>query len=130
MTTTNTIKLFARTLVPALALLLSLTGCNEADKADKKGADKKATDTTAKVDTDKTKGLDMPDVVTPEAEVPELDPKVEKAVTLANRLAAEPGRADAILEEAGMDRTTFQTLLYDIARDPELSKSYAVARDA
>jgi hypothetical protein len=128
MTTTNTIKLFARTLVPAFALLLSLAGCGEADKPDKKAVDK--TDKTAKVDGDKTKDLDTPEVGTPEPEMPDLDPKVEKAVTLANQLAAEPSRADAILEEAGMDRTTFQTLLYDIARDPELSKSYAVAREA
>lgn len=131
----TTIKLFTRTLVPTFALLLSLASCGEGDKADKK-ADKKGTDTTAKAGDDKTKGIEMPpigglDDEKPAAEeMPPLDPKVEKAVTLANQLSAEPNRADAILEEAGMDRTSFQTMLYEIAHDPELSKSYAIAREA
>jgi hypothetical protein len=51
-------------------------------------------------------------------------------VTLANKISAEPDAADEILEEAGMDREAFEKLLYEIARDPELSKSYAVAREA
>jgi hypothetical protein len=130
--TMTTIKLFTRTLVPALGLLLALTSCGEGDKGGKK-ADKG--DKQAKVDGDKTKdtgkeGADAAEPEEPEAEVPALDPKVEKAVTLANALSAEPGRTDAILEEAGMDRASFQTLLYEIAHDPELSKSYAIAREA
>ena len=59
-----------------------------------------------------------------------LDPKVEKAVTIANQISSSPEDADTILADAGMDREAFEQLLYEIAKDPELSKSYAVARDA
>ena len=65
-----------------------------------------------------------------DTDTPKLDPRVEQAVTLANRIAAAPDSADTILDEAGMDRSAFEALLFEIARDPELSKSYAVARDA
>ena len=65
-----------------------------------------------------------------EAAADPLDPKVEKAVTLANQISATPENADTILADAGMDREGFEQLLYEIAKDPELSKSYAVARDA
>lgn len=124
----TTIKIFTRTLVPTLALLFSLNACGGAEKADKKASDKKAEKAVDKAD-DKAKAPDVePEVAV--ADVPALDPKVEKAVTLANQLAAEPGRADAILEEAGLDRDAFQKMLYEIAGDPELSKSYAVAREA
>jgi hypothetical protein len=121
----TTIKIFTRTMVPTLALLFSLTACGEADKGGKKG------DKQAKVDGDKTKPeVDTPEVDTPEADVPALDPRVEKAVSLAHALAAEPNRADAILEEAGMDRASLDAMFYEIAHDPELAKSYAIARDA
>lgn len=128
----TTLKLITRTVVPALVLALALPACGGGDQADKKGdkkADKKADKPDKKADTQASADSagDKGDV---EADVPALDPKVEKAVTLANKLSAEPNRADAILEEAGMDRQSFQTLLYEIAHDPELSKSYAVARDA
>jgi hypothetical protein len=127
----KTIKLFTRTLVPTFALLLSLSACGGDGKESDKKAGKKEGDKQAKVDDKDTgKEVEPAEGGEPEADVPALDPKVEKAVTLANALAAEPGRADAILEEAGMDRTSFQTLLYEIAHDPELSKSYAIAREA
>jgi hypothetical protein len=64
------------------------------------------------------------------AEVPALDPKVEQAVNIANKISATPESADTILEAEGMDREAFEQLLYEIARDPDLSKSYAVAREA
>ncbi|MFV8755439.1 hypothetical protein ACNOYE_33220 [Nannocystaceae bacterium ST9] len=129
----TTIKILTRSILPTLALLVSLSACGGADKADKK-ADKKAADKQAKAEgVDKSQPgdkVEAADAGEEPADMPTLDPKVEKAVTLANALAAEPGRADAILEEAGMDRASFQTLLYEIAGDPDLSKSYAVARDA
>lgn len=65
-----------------------------------------------------------------DGEAIEMDPKVEQAVTVANAIAADPASADSILEEAGLDRESFEALLYEIAKDPEMSNSYAVARDA
>lgn len=59
-----------------------------------------------------------------------LDPRVEKAVTVANAIAADPDSADAILEKNGLDREKFEELMYEIAKDPALSESYAVNREA
>lgn len=64
-----------------------------------------------------------------EGDAPELDPKVAKAVGVANDIAANPDASDEILAGAGLDREKFEALLYEIARDPELSKSYAIARE-
>jgi hypothetical protein len=107
--------------------VLALGACDkgDADKGDKQAktdkTDKKADD---KAD-EAAEGGEAPEV-----EAPSLDPKVEKAVAVANQIAASPEQADSILEEAGLDRDSFEALLYEIAKDPELSKSYAVAREA
>ena len=102
-----------------LGLALALTACDKGKEPAKDG-DNKAPTAKAPVDEPDTDPVDAPT----------LDPKVEKAVTLANKISAAPESADSILAEAGMDREAFETLLYEIARDPELSKSYAVAREA
>ena len=116
----NTRKIITMSL---LGFALVLGACD-------KGADKAAKgDKQAKADkgeATKTDGKDAPAV----EEAPPLDPKVEKAVTLANQISASPGEADTILSDAGLDREAFEQLLYEIAKDPELSQSYAVARDA
>ena len=106
-----------------LGFALTLGACDKGDA--KKDAQAKKADTkkTDGADAGAEGGEDIPDA-------PSLDPKVEQAVTVANKIAADPGSADAILEEAGMDREAFESLLYEIAKDPELSKSYAIARDA
>jgi len=59
-----------------------------------------------------------------------LDPRVEKAVTIANAIAADPDSADTILESNDMDRDKFEALMYEIAKDPELSQLYAANREA
>jgi hypothetical protein len=108
-----------------LGLVLLAGACDKADPAktdNQAKVDKKAGDDTVKpIDGDEPE---------PVAEAPRLDPKVEQAVTVANQIAADPGAADSILAEAGLDRSTFEDMLYEIARDPELSKSYAIAREA
>jgi hypothetical protein len=43
---------------------------------------------------------------------------VEKAAVIAAAIEKEPARADAILQENGTDRASFEALLYDIAADP------------
>lgn len=101
-----------------VAFVLALTACDGGKPADK--------------DANKAPTAKAPEQPTKPSETIELalDPKVEQAVTLANKISAQPESADSILAEAGMDRESFEKLLYEIARDPELSKSYAVAREA
>jgi hypothetical protein len=100
-------------------LALALAGCGDKD-AGKADSGKKADKADPEI-----ASIDGGDAV----EVPALDPKVEQAVNLANKISADPGSADVILDEAGLDRQAFERLLYEIARDPELSKSYAIARE-
>jgi hypothetical protein len=110
--------------VTMLSVALSLSACGPKEDA-------KKTDKTAAKTPDK--GIDKQPDQPKEPEgptLPPLDPKVEQAVTVANQIAANPGNADTILADAGLDREGFEKLLYEIARDPELSKSYAVAREA
>lgn len=111
-------------------LALTLFACGDASKdAGKKDGDKKTPASKTEKDAGEIAEKDKP-TEEPEVEAPSLDPKVEQAVTLANKISAQPDAADSILEEAGLDRESFEKLLYEIARDPELSKSYAVAREA
>jgi hypothetical protein len=117
MTTTKLIK------TAVLGLALTMFACDGGKDAGKKGTDKN-------VASKKTPDEPNKPEPEPEVEAPSLDPKVEQAVTIANKISAQPDAADTILEEAGMDREAFEKLLYEIARDPELSKSYAIAREA
>ena len=50
------------------------------------------------------------------------------AAELANAIAKEPARADAILKEYGTTRAAFEAQLYDIAEDPALTDAYLAAR--
>ncbi|MCA9701674.1 MAG: hypothetical protein KC431_29405 [Myxococcales bacterium] len=125
---TKTMRMLIETTVFALALSLVACGGDQGGKADK--GDK----TAAKGDAGDKAGADKGEVAAADDgagadEAPALDPKVEKAVTIANKISADPGSTDAILGEAGMDRDSFEALIYEIARDPELSKSYAIARE-
>jgi hypothetical protein len=53
----------------------------------------------------------------------------EQAAELADAIAADPGQADALLSAQGLDRASFDALLYDIAADPALTERYLEARD-
>jgi len=46
---------------------------------------------------------------------------------IASEVKAEPAKADAILQQHGLDRATFEALLYQVAADPAKSKTYAGA---
>jgi hypothetical protein len=114
--------------VSMFAFALTLSACGEGGdtkKADKKG-DKQAAKQPDKQVTEEPQQPETPE----QPAAPTLDPKVEQAVNVANQIAASPGEADTILANAGLDRESFEKLLYEIARDPELSKSYAIAREA
>lgn len=52
---------------------------------------------------------------------------VELAVATARAIKAQPMAIDSILREHGLTRADFDALLYDIAADPELARSYAMA---
>lgn len=60
-------------------------------------------------------------------EAPEpLDARVVKAAGLAKKIDAEPSKADEILAEAGMDRESFEALIYEVST-PELAEQYRLA---
>ncbi|HGG57727.1 MAG TPA: hypothetical protein ENK31_08025 [Nannocystis exedens] len=110
-------------LMMLVALPLGLGACGQTEKepAEDKSAEK----------TEKTPEAKEAKEVKEAPEAPEaLDPRVEKAVTVANAIAKDPDSADAILEKNGLDRDTFEALMYEIAKDPELSELYAVNREA
>ncbi len=62
-----------------------------------------------------------PDASTPEG-------RVAIAAKVANAIADEPERADAILEENELDREKLDDMMFEIAADAELSKAYREAR--
>lgn len=62
-----------------------------------------------------------------EAEAP-LDPRVAKAVEIADAIAKAPEDADAILEKHGLDRDKLDAMMFEIAKDPALAESYKLAR--
>ncbi len=104
-------------LMMLVALPLGLGACGETEK---KPAEDKSAEKTEKT----------PEVKAVEEAPDPLDPRVEKAVTVANAIAKDPDSADAILEKNGLNRDTFEALMYEIAKDPELSELYAVNREA
>ena len=58
----------------------------------------------------------------------DLDPKVQKAVTIAREIEAAPDTADQVLAKHELDREGLDALMYEIARSPELAKAYRDAR--
>ena len=82
------------------------------------------TETTTVVTTDGEK----PEVKAgpPAADSPE--GKVLFAATVAREISAAPDRADEILGKHGLDRDRLDTLMFEIAGDPELTRAYMAAR--
>ncbi len=71
----------------------------------------------------------------PKTDVPVAAPapaptKAQKAASLANAIAKDPSRADAILAENATNRADFEALLYEIAGDSAMSAEYTAARAA
>jgi hypothetical protein len=113
-----------RILLLALALAVPATGCggdakkgdDKAAKADAKKADEK------KADEKKAE---------PEGPKPSMDSpegRVALAAMVATEIAGTPDKADEILEQNGLDRDKLDELMYEIAKDPELSKAYKEQR--
>jgi hypothetical protein len=117
-----------------VSLSLALGACDRGD-AEKDGK------TAAKDAKVKTDAKDKPaDVKAGEAKADEdakedgadpaedvLDERVVKAAGLAQKIEAEPARTDEILAEAGLDRTSFEALIYEVST-PELAEQYRLAR--
>jgi hypothetical protein len=120
-----------------LGLSLALGACDNSDSKtaskDKKGAtDKKGAADKKGPDADK-KGGDLKagdtkagDKAEPAADEP-LDERVVKAAGLAKKIEAEPAKADDILAEAGLDRASFEVLIYEVSK-PGLAEQYRLAR--
>jgi hypothetical protein len=59
-----------------------------------------------------------------------VDPKVAKAIEIADAIEASPTTADAVLERHGLDREGLDALMLEIAANPELAASYREGRAA
>mgnify|MGYP003702147179 FL=1 len=108
--------------------ILALTAC---DKGEPAKADKQAkTDKQAKAADGGGEAADGGgEAEGGDAEAPSLHPDVERAVEIANKISANPGDADSILEAANLSRDDYEALLYEIARNPQWSQQYTVARN-
>ena len=69
-----------------------------------------------------------PDAASEAAPEAPLDPRVAKAVEIADAIAAAPQDADEILAKHGLDRAQLESMMFEIAHDPALSNSYRIAR--
>jgi hypothetical protein len=110
-----------------LALTLAhATGCDGEKPEDGAKAGDDAKDDAA----DQADGGQADAAEDPEEAAEAMDPRVGRAVDIADKIDAEPGKADEILDAAGLDRDGLSELFYEIAADPELSQAYEAARSA
>ena len=93
--------------VPGLIVLFGLVACGEP--------------------ADRTDAASQPDTVPTEAPAP-VPQWVEQVARVANDLEARPAASDSILAAHDMPRATFDSLIYEIAADPELNAAYRAAR--
>ena len=61
------------------------------------------------------------------AAAPEAD-RAAAAAAVSNAIAANPGKADSILQANNMTRESFDQAMYEIAADSALSARYAAAK--
>ncbi len=118
------------------ALCLSVGACDKGDagsKDAKTAAKSKAGDAKAKAGDAKAKAGDAKAGDTKadggEAEPAKdvFDDRVVKAAALAEKIEADPSKADDVLEAAGMDRAALDALMYEMSQ-PELAEQYRLAR--
>ncbi len=116
-----------RILMLALALAVPAFGCG----GDAKKGDAKAAKADAKKGDDAKKAPDEAKPAEPEGPKPSMDTpegRVALAALVATEIAGSPDEADEILEQNGLDRDKLDDLMYEIARDPGLSKAYKERR--
>lgn len=97
-----------RTPFIAAAVLLTTFGCARGERSDADTAGDTATSTGS------TAGSTAD--------------RARSAAMVANAIAANPARADSILQAAGYTRDTFQAVMYEIAADSAMSAVYAAAK--
>ena len=122
-----------RILVMSLGLL-GLPACGgDASKTDAKVVSKTAAKTDSNTDLKAAPKADAKDPA-PEADKPAADlpdPNAEKiklAATVAREISGAPEQADEILGKHGLDRDKLDSLMFEIASDPELTQRYMNAR--
>ncbi|HEY0135654.1 MAG TPA: hypothetical protein VGB85_16335 [Nannocystis sp.] len=57
-----------------------------------------------------------------------VEPRVQLAAVLAREISAAPEQSSKILRRHGLDRDKLDTIMFEIAGDPELTRAYLVAR--
>jgi hypothetical protein len=62
-----------------------------------------------------------------DADAPAME-MVQKALTIAREIEANPDQGEQILESHGMTAESFQALMVEIAEDPAMAEAYAAAR--
>ena len=126
-------KIISKTLIATLVLAVAptLTACDSgnnddaaAKPADAPKAEEPKKEEAKPVDPEAQKEAD--EVLA--ADGSGLDPKVAKAVSIAREIEADPSKAEDVLAKHELDREGLDALMYEIARNPELAKSYAAAR--
>jgi hypothetical protein len=125
------------TRIAIAAALLSLPACG----GDTTKTETKVTKTVTKTVTPPP-ATDVKPEVKPEVAVTKPEPttdkgppaadspegKVQLAATVAREISGAPDRADEILGKHGLDRDKLDTLMFEIAGDPELTRAYMAAR--
>jgi len=132
---TPTMRITKLTLLPAAALALALSAC---DGGDTKKTEKVVTKTKVETKTETKTTTTKPDptaVTTPDAKPEPTAPdpnspqgKVLLAASVAKEISAAPEQADEILGKHGLDRSKFDSIIFEIAGDPELTRAYMAAR--
>jgi hypothetical protein len=124
-----------RNFILAAAVMIGLPACDsdtkktEATKTVTK-TDVKKVDIKSDVKTD-TKTVAEKPVADPTKDEPKADPNAEKvklAATVAREISGAPDQADEILAKHSLDRDKLDTLMFEIAGDPDLTKAYMAAR--
>jgi len=113
--------------------LVGLPACDGGDtkKTDTKVVTKTTTKGDVKTDTKTTTTVTTPDPEKPADKAPVVDPNAEKvklAATVAREISGAPDQADEILGKHGLDRDKLDSLMFEIAGDPDLTQAYMAAR--